>query len=357
MRFSQIRVAKLKNPQTILSIVLQITIILLAVVYPLLSNPQKASAGTTEAFVMFDRISGTSKIAGWACMKSTLTTQTNVVLVFPAGWTLAVAGSWTTSTSNLPSDPGGGTPTAWPSISANATNVTGLSVTFTGAAFSSSTALYCFHFDGSAGSTMTVGDNQIGQLKTQGGSPYTDSINWAVSIVAANGEQVTVNASVSATMQFSLGSNTISLGTLSTSTTTSGNAVATITTNARNGWVTWLQAANGSASAGWLHSTTANANIATGGLYPTTYDLASVTGYVVAAIASTGTTDPAYATTGAGGTNGGLTSTQLRQLAYNTNAETAANTVTVYARAKITSTQPAATDYTDTLTIVAAGSF
>jgi hypothetical protein len=52
-----------------------------------------------------------------------------------------------------------------------------------------------------------------------------------------------------------------------------------------------------------------------------------------------------------------MPTTSLHQLAYNTSAETAANTVTVYARAKITSTQPAATDYTDTLTIVAAGSF
>ena len=356
MKFSQIRVANLKNPQTILSIVLQITIILLAVVYPLLFNPQKASAAT-EAFVMFDRISGTSPISGWACMKSGNTTQTNVVLVFPAGWTVSqTASNWTETTANLPADPQGGSVAAWPSIASPANSVSGLSVVYTGGVFSSATTLYCFHFAG-ASSTMTVGDNQTGQLKTQGGNPYVDSYNWAVSIVSSNGEQVTVNASVSATMQFSLGSNTISLGTLSSSTTTSGNAVATITTNARNGWVTWLQAANGSASAGWLHSTTANANIATGGLYPTTYDLASVTGYVVAAIASTGTTDPAYATTGAGGTNGGLTSTQLRQLAYNTNAETAANTVTVYARAKIASTQPAATDYTDTLTIVAAGSF
>ena len=354
MKLLTLRVSSLKNPKTILSIVLQITIILLATVYPLLFNPQKASATTTEAFIMLDRISGTSKISGWACMKSTATTQTNVVIVFPTGWTLAAAGSWTTSVANLPSDPGGGTPTAWPSISANASNVTGLSVTFTGGAFSSSTALYCFHFDGSAGSTMTTGDNQTGQFKTQGGSPYTDSVNWAVSVVSSNGEQITVNASVSATMQFSLGANSINLGTLATGSVTSGNVVATITTNARNGWISWIQDSNGSTTIGKLHSTAATADISAPAAYPTNSDLTSTTGYVIGATASTGTVDSAY--TGTSNLGGSVTSL-LKQLAYNTAAETGANTVTIYAKAKIVSTQAAATDYTDTLTVVAAGSF
>jgi len=128
MNLSNFRVARLSSPKTILSIVLQTTIILLATVYPLLFNPQKANATTTEAFVMFDRISSGATVAGWACMKSTATTQTNVVLVFPAGWTISpTAGNWTVTTANLPSDPGGGTPTAWPGIS-TASGVSGLSV-------------------------------------------------------------------------------------------------------------------------------------------------------------------------------------------------------------------------------------
>ena len=356
MNLFHIRVVNLKNPKTILSIVLQVSIILLATVYPLLFNPQKVLAGTTptEAFVMFDRISSGATVAGWACMKSSNTSQTSVVLVFPAGWTISqTAGNWTVTTSNLPSDPGGGTPTAWPGIN-TATAVSGLSVTFPGTAFSNATYLYCFHFTGTGASTMTSGDNQTGQFKTQGGSPYTDLVNYAVSVVSSNGEQITVNASVSATMQFSLGANSINLGTLSTSSVASGNVVATITTNARNGWLTWIQDSQGSTTVGKLHSTAATADISAPAAYPTNSDLTGTTGYVVGATVSVGTVDSAY--TGTGNLGGSVTSL-LKQLAYSTVAETSANTVTIYAKAKIVSTQASATDYTDVLTVVAAGSF
>jgi hypothetical protein len=356
MGLSKIKLSNLRNPKTLLSLLLQLTIVLLSVAYPLL-YPQQAHA-TTESFVMFDRISGTSKVAGWACLNSTATNQGNVTIVFPTGWTLdSTIGNWNTSVANLPKSPQGKTVAAWPGIGAHALSVTGLSVTFAGGNLPLVADTYCFHFDGGASSTMIVGDNQTGQLKTLGGNPYVDIYYYAVSIVAANGEQVTVSASVSATMQFAITPASINLGTLSTSTISTGNSVATITTNARNGWVTWIQDSKGSTTIGKLHSNNATADISAPAAYPTNSDLTAQAGYVVGAMASTGTVDGAYTTASPVANTGGSVTTTLNQLAYNTSIETVANTVTIYPRAKISALQAAATDYTDVLTVVAAGSF
>ncbi len=345
-----------KNKSSLLSIALNLSLLFL-VLYPIL-QPQKANATVTEAFVRFDRHSTGAAISGTACLKSTLTTQTNVVIVFPQGWTISgTAANWTVTTTNLPTDPvGGGAASAWPGIG-TATSVAGLSVVFPGTALVAGT-FYCFNFAGASSTIGSAGNDKTGQLKTQGGAPYTDSVDWATSVVSSGGDQVTVTASVSATMTFSLTATSITLGTLSTSTTTSGNATAQVSTNARNGWTTWIKGTNGTTTTGTLHSTLASADISVpAGSYPTTYDLSSTTGYVIDANSGSGTPTIATAYDGTGDTTlGGIPTTLFRQMATKTTPGTT-DTVVINARAKIASTQAAASDYTDTLTIVAAGSF
>ena len=356
---SKVNFGKLKNPQTLISLLLNVSLILL-MLNPLL-YPQAANAATSEAFVRFDRLSTGAAISGTACMKSTLITQTNVIIVFPVGWTISqTVGNWTANTtgivSNMKDPVGGAAAEAWPGIG-NANSVSGLNVQFPGTAFTAG-HFYCFNFAGATSTVGSAGNDQTGQFKTQGGSPYTDSVNFATSVVSSGGEQITVSASVSATMTFSLSGNTIALGTLSTSSVTSGNVTQTVSTNARNGYVSWLQGTSTTGgTGGGLHSSAANADIPSPGSFPTITDLASSTGVVIDAV--TGTNSPTinagYA--GNGSSSGGhFDGGTFHEVSSKTGPQSG-STVVLNVRAKIASTQAAASDYSDVLTVVAAGSF
>ncbi len=346
-----------KDKKALISVLLYI-VTFISLVSPIFT-PGKANASVTEAFVRFNRLATGSAISGTACEKtSTSGTETNVVIVFPASWTVSsTASNWTVTTTNLPTDPsGGGAATAWPGIG-TATSVSGNSVVFPGTDLSTGT-FYCFNFSGASSTIGAAANDQTGQLKTQGGSPYVDTTDWAVSIVGSGADQISVTASVSATMTFSLNANSIALGTLSTSSVTSGNVTQTVSTNARNGYVSWIQGTSATGgTGGGLHSTTANADITSPGSFPTVTDLASNTGVVVDA--DSGTNSPTI-NAGYDGTNstsgghfdGGL----FHEVSSKTGAQSG-TTVTLNVRAKIAATQAAASDYSDTLVVSAAGSF
>lgn len=345
-----------KNKSSLLSLVLNLSLLLLTFAYPLL-YPQKANAAVTKAFVRFDRLATGAAISGTACLKSTLTTQTNVVIVFPQGWTISGTNTnWTVTTTNLPVDPQGGTVEAWPGIG-TATSVSGLSVVFPGTGLITTTSLYCFNFSGASSTIGTAGNDKTGQLKTQGGAPYVDSVDWATSVVATGADQISITASVSATMTFSLSGTSIALGTLNSSTVVSGTAITqTVSTNARNGWTSWIKGTQGSTTIGALNSTAASANINAPAAYPTVSDANATPGYVIDVNTGTGTPTIAAAYNGTDTNSGGASTTLFRQTATKTTPG-AGDTVDIVARAKIATTQTAATDYTDTLTVVAAGSF
>lgn len=350
----EVKSCNFKDTKSLISVILYVTTFI-SLLSPFFT-PSKANATVTESFVRFDRLATGAAISGTACLKSTLTTQTNVVLVFPTGWTVSsTASNWTVTTTNLPTDPVGGTAaTAWPGIG-TATSVSGLNVTFPGSALVAGT-FYCFNFTGASSTIGSAGNDQTGQLKTQGGSPYTDSVNYAVSIVASAGDQIVVTASVSATMTFTLSPTSLSLGTLSTSTVASASATQTVSTNARNGWISWVKGANATG----LVSAIASANLASPGSYPTITDLASTTGYGLEVEAVAGTPVPAagyWANQASGQTKvGRIDSTVFRQTASNT-IPVSGDQISINVHAKIPATQAAASDYTDTLTVVAAGSF
>ena len=347
-----------KDKQSILGIFLNLTLLVL-LAYPLLIPPT-ANATVTEAFVRFNRLSDGAAVSGTACQKtSTSGTETGIIIDFPLGWTISgTPANWTVTTTNLPLDPADNSTaaTAWPGIN-TATAVNGISVRFPSTTLTPGT-FYCFNFSG-ASSTMVSGDDQTGALKTEGGTPFVDTTNWAVSVVSTNADQITVTASVSATMNFALSGNSISLGTLSTSTVNSGAVTMTVGTNAFNGFLSWIQGTSTTGgTGGGLHSTTANADIpSTGSFDDTPSDLASTTGVVIDA--DSGTNSPSINdeyngtdTNSGGHFDGGV----FHQMAYKTGVQTG-TTVTINARAKVASTQAAASDYTDTLTVVAAGSF
>lgn len=353
--FSNIRIYK--NKTSFVSIVLNLSLLFL-ILYPLFS-PQNANAAVTRSFVRFNRLATGAAISGTACLKTnTSGTETNVVIVFPADWTISgTASNWTVTTTNLPVDPDDNSTaaTAWPGIG-TATSVSGLSVVFPGTDLSINT-FYCFNFTGASSTVGAAGNDKTGQLKTQGGSPYVDSVNYATSVVSSGADQITVTASVSATMNFSLSANSIALGTLSTGSVTSGNVTMTVGTNGTDGFLSWVQGTNTTGGSG-LRSAAAAATITSPGSFDgTPTDLASNTGVVIDAVPGTNTPSINAEYDGNGSTSGGYFDGGIfHQMAYLTGAQSG-TTVTINVRAKVAATQAAATDYTDTLVVVAAGSF
>lgn len=143
--------------------------------------------------------------------------------------------------------------------------------------------------------------------------------------------------------------------------TTTGKTV-TITTNANAGWIAWVKSANAALSSASISKTIATA----GSVDNSPSDLASTTGYVldvdVTTDSGTGTGTVSQAAdygaeyNGTNTTSGGTLSTTFQPIAA-CSGTTGGDVLTLTERAKITAVQEAATDYTDTLTVVAAGRF
>ncbi len=334
--------------------------LLASLVYPFFM-PKKAGATVTESFVRFDRLATGSAISGTACMETdTVGTETNVVIDFPVDWTISsTASNWTVTTTNLPVKPSDSSAaTAWPGIN-TASSVSGVSVIFPATDLTVNT-WYCFNFAGASSTVGPAGNDKTGTLKTQGGSPYVDQVDWATSVVSSGADQITVTASVSASMTFTLSGNTAALGNISSGSTTASSAITqTVSTNARNGWVSWVRSGtDGGSNVGALESTTANAQIDSPGSHDGTPEtLSSTGGYVLDVNTGSGSPTVAGEYNGTNADEGGHLSYNIfRQTAHAT-APAAANTVTLVVKARSSATTPAANDYTDTLTVVAAGSF
>jgi hypothetical protein len=247
-------------------------------------------------------------------------------------------------------------------IGSAATTVAGQTVTFTSGDLTVGT-LYCFNFTGTSTlTTTTAGNDKTGTIATQtSASAAIDSTTYAVSLVSS--DQIAITATVPATFSFALSGNTDTFsGNLSTTTTSTAGKTVTIATNAASGWVAWVKSANAN-----LFSASTSATILTAGTIDNTpTDLASNTGYVLDVDV---TTDSAVGTgvvsqasgygaeyNGTNTTSGGTLSTTYQPIA-SSSGTTDGDVLTLIERAKITAIQAAAADYTDTLTVVAAGRF
>lgn len=327
----------------------------------------EAQATSATGYVRTDRMGSNVASGGLVCLTPQGGgTATKVLIAFPGSGTQSTtsygvnstASNWTVATTAIPS----GT-TAWPGIG-TATSVSGDIVTFPSTTLTNGTQ-YCFTF--ASASTLTTPTaattNNTGQIitETSGNAPL-DTINFALANVSSNNDQISVTASVSATFSFSLGANTAALGTLSTSTATSATGItATVSTNAQNGWTAWVKSANGS-----LKSTAVPSATITAGTYVNStsnlIDLASTSGsnYILDVITGTNSPsiDAAYSGTATNGnsTSGGHIDTINEKIASQT-APANASTFTLDVRARASATQQALSDYTDTLTVTAAGQF
>jgi hypothetical protein len=375
MDLSKIRINK--DPKAALSILLQLSLLLVSVSYALL-YPPKAEAYTL-AFVRLDRQYVNAPLAGVVCLSPSAASQSDkkVIVGFPSTFTLdTTVANWSvdTTAANLPNTNTGDafTATAWTGISLKPTvvdNATKAAI-FVSAPLAATTNTYCFHFSGGAGSNVgAAGNDKYASFSTwQSPGPVVETAQYATSIVTGtNGEQVEVKATVSASFTFSLSTGagagataaaSLPLGVLGTAAvvTSPYRVTASVYTNGQNGFLSWIKSGNVG-----LHSNTTGQNLPSvpyNSGSPTTLVANSTTGY--GAFAVTGANSPTiahmYDTTDTGTAVGQVINTAFSLLA--SNPGTQSNTqFTIGVRAVPSASVPPASDYTDVLTVVAAGSF
>lgn len=177
-----------------------------------------------------------------------------------------------------------------------------------------------------------------------------DTVTTAVDVIT--NDQVVVSATVPPTFTMSLNTNTDNLGTLSASSLTTSTGVnATVSTNGNYGWFLWAL----DSQAG-LRSTSQSKTIptvATGSNQVMNGGSIGTEKYALGVTTANATAN--YANAG-GTTGGGLSTTTYNQIAGG-NAAVAGAVVNIKELANISATTPAATDYSDTITLVGAGSF
>jgi hypothetical protein len=376
MGLSKIRVSELSNPKIALSILLQFSILLLSVAYPLL-YPQKVNAtAQLNTFVRFDRVAAGAQLGGVVCLKTDQATsqaETKVIVGFPSTFSIAGTG-WSVDTTalNLPSTARGDafTATAWPGISGpTVVDTATKAAIFASTQLTSTANTYCFHFTSTGSTTGSAGNDlngSVSTVKVSSNNLVIDNFLYATSILTGTGaELIQVTATVSGQFTFTLSSGagagatsaaSLPLGVLNSSTTvtTPYRVTATISTNANNGFLSWVKGGG----VGLYSSTTGQAITSPGTYDGSPSDLGSTTGYGVFAV--TGTNAPTIAAeynTGDAGTQvGHIDNTAFELMASKTGTQTG-TTFTIGVRAKPAAATPPATDYTDVLTVVASGAF
>lgn len=326
-----------------------------------------SAADLSQAYIRLDRMKASTATSGLVCITPSTTHTTSVSdfqINWPTGYTVSsTVGNWAASTGTIPS----GT-SAFPGIASATVTVASQKVTWTFGANQtlSSATQYCFTFGSSA---LT---NPAAATDLQGSVQLTDTTSAnnetkPFALASVSNDQVTVTASVPATFSFSLGSNSIDLGTLSTSAVTAAalSSPISISTNGDNGWIAYISS-NGDAkldsvSTGDSISSTKNAGT------PVTLS-AGTKGYVIDASVTAGGSSvgtPSVAAEYNGGsdntansssTAGGVVTTSPEKFA-SSNGPAATDHLTIAVAAAISGVTKAANDYTDTLNIVGAGNF
>ncbi len=342
------------NSKQRISLPVLAAVLLFSVAIPIFHANFANAAALSQVEVRFDRMKISTATTGTICAKPTTTaTEADVQVTFPTGYTLGSAANFTVNTTNTAWPTGG---TAWPSI-ATATDVTSQVVTFPSGDLTVGT-LYCFNWANSAAVTVksSATSSNTGTVTTRTNVPATiDSADYNTASISD--DQIVVTATVPSVFSFALSGNTDALGTLSTGsvTTSSTPRTATVNTNAKNGWQVWARDSstglNSSSASSTISSTTpgTNSTLVAG---TTGYN----TGITSSQVGGSGTITVAAPFVGTGAGQGGGLDTSLRSLATSTGpADTAV--LTIKNNVAISPTVPAATDYTDTITIIGAGLF
>jgi hypothetical protein len=357
--------------------IIVVSVLVMASYLPSLAPTASAVSNFSETIVRLDRMSSGVTTGGLVCAKPSSTTpsEAGLKIVFPTTVTLTGVPTLTGTTATI-TDPGGGTVTAWPGLASATVTQSGQTVTVsftsTNGDLTSTSALYCFTFSavatlGTAGSATSA---YAGFVRTYNDNTTMDNTTlvmetpYAIAIVGSTHDQVVVTAVVPPIFSFALSGFTDPFTTdLDPASVVSTSGVtATVTTNAKGGWIAWAK----DQFAG-LHSTAAAYTIpSTGTASGSTFALTGGTnteGYLMDVNATPGSgpcTVAATAEYNGGATEGGILATSFKQVATCTGsapATSAGDAITIVEKATIKASTPAATDYTDTITLVGAGNF
>jgi hypothetical protein len=337
-----------------------ITTLCLQLSYGVLSGTVFA-ASLTNTYVRLDRM----KAATASTVRLVFTvpagnagTEENLKITVPDGFTVATS-SQTGATAACASQTGA---TALPgTLTYGGNNTNGQKgLTVSGVTNLSASTAYCVDFTlATAVTNPAAGQYSLTVETFTSGAALIDSTSVAVRVVSD--DQVVVSATVPASFNFVLDANTTSFtANLDSSVVrqTTGRTV-TVTTNATNGWIAWAKDLNTGLTSAAASKTIASTTPGTGATLS-----AGTEGYVISTEVTTdasggGTVSipAAYQGTGANANGSGLDTT-FRQIASSTGtAGGAGDVVTVRGKAAIDGATPAASDYTDTWTIIGAGTF
>jgi hypothetical protein len=336
--------------------------LLLTTYYLLLSVKPVHAANLSESMMRLDRMRPSQanvQILVVAKPYSTAT-ETSLRIVFASGYTVnATPANVTVSTTGIPTTVQGESLTAWPGIGTAATAVSGQQVDIASGNLTAGT-LYGFYITGGITTPASTGQ-YINTMTTRDGSDV-DTSKIATRIIAD--DQVVITATVPPTFSFVLGANSTTFPTdLDASAVNSATGVTvTLGTNAPRGWVTWLRSANlaldsVAASPDEIHTvgsiddtcTTIDTGAGHSDYYQLDVDLTTDSGV------GTGNVDIATEYD-CGLTSGGTFSSTFQEIATG-DGTTDGDVITMIARAIPSAIRAAATDYTDTWTVVGAANF
>ena len=298
------------------------------------------------------------------------TTVAKIDIVLPAGF-VVTTGTPTVSTSNFPATPSGITvPPGALTAAATSGSKDILVSGFTAASMTSST-LYGFTIPaGSITNPAAAGQQAItvcsetaaGTAACASNTVDTTTVYTYIYGASANGDQVTVNASVASNFSFALSANTDTIPKLDiTAPQTSAGITMTVSTNSPLGYTSFVKSKNGA-----LTSVSASGTPITSGAFNATPDVLTggTSDYTfVPSTAANGATnsgsiayDAEYNI--ADGTHGGAFNGTNNFASFQSRSGfSSGDQISLQERATVANTVAAANDYTDTLTIVAAGNF
>ncbi len=337
---------------------ISLAILQLSAGFFLASPAQAADAG--NSYIRCDRMKAAT--APGSCLvvfttSATTFSEAYIKLTLDTEWVSATnfsatAGDYTVSTSGIPA----GT-TAMPGI-ATGDLVSGQTVRFPVTALANSTT-YAFFITGGLLLNPSASTTIVHTLFTRNSGDTTTGDTQDLAVPVISDDQIVITATVAPTFTFVFANNAQSLGTLSSSAITSGSGTAiTINTNGSGGWYAWMKSTNTG-----LTSTAASKTIATSGSIdaaPTSLSTGAE-GYVADVDITTdagsgGTVSIAGEYNGTTTSEGGTLSSSYQQIA-SANGTANGDVITIIPRVSIAGSTPAASDYTDTLTVVGAGVF
>lgn len=333
------------------------TILIVVAVLLLSGNLSLSAASLNSTSIRFNRMAGgvaSNFRLTFTVPAGNSATEDKVIIHFPDDFTVA--------TTNLTADGSSCGATSLPgtlSVTGDNTN-SSKNITITGVTNLAASTTYCVDIDRTS-TNDPITNPSAGiyavDIETQDNANATiDETTIGARFVSD--DQIVVSAIVPPSFSFVLDGNTTSFESnldsddvIHTTTRT-----VTITTNAPQGWIAWARDSNvglSSASAGHTISSSSvgvNTTLASGS-----------DGYILgvdvtdAASGGTAVADAAYAGTSADNDGAGL-DTAFRQIA-SSDGTAAGDIITLIGKASIDPLTPAAGDYTDTWTVIGAGSF